>query len=524
MSAASPPQGAGDGGEGGAAGGAMEMERLGAALVAGGDTRCEVVPSTGNNAYHCPPLPVEGQIIRGSCTGSPPCQAGVDGALAEMRRLEEAAGGARGSSAVDDDDDDAAFEDAMERVRVRLAAALGLPKGTGVFLSASGTDAEYIPLAIAQQLYPGAPIRSVLAADGETGSGGTNACKGKYFDKRVPLAGAEEGDEDREVGATLGGFPEIAQLCVPAREADGAIRDVRAAVDSHASAWGADGADGGEAPVWVMRQVLGTKTGFSTPRIDAAEGERVIAVADLCQMRQPASVVRAALDDGACALITGSKFFQGSAFSAATVVPPELMAALAASASAAGTPPLPPGMRDFFSRYEVPRELPHWRAQLGATANMGLLMRWHTALPLVEGVYALGEGEREQIEAAWTERVVRLVEAADDIDVVHTEVGIVSIALRKADGARCGRDELRLVHRHLATDASALPGSEGCADIATRCFIGQPVGFTSDYAVLRIAIGAEAVLEMAGGNDEADADATVVRKLEWLLRNLDELK
>ena len=80
------------------------------------------------------------------------------------------------------------------------------------------------------------------------------------------------------------------------------------------------------------------------------------------------------------------------------------------------------------------------------------------------------------------------------------------------------------MHRHLATDASALPGSEGCADIATRCFIGQPVGFTSDYAVLRIAIGAEAVLEMAGGNDEADADATVVRKLDWLLHNLDELK
>ena len=504
------------------------MERLGAALVAGGDTRCEIVPSTGNNAYHCPPLPVAGQIIRGSCTGSPPCQAGVDASLAEMKRLEaQAATLGEGSDAYL-----SAFDDAMEAVRTRLAASLGLPAGSGIFLSASGTDAEYIPLAIGQQLHPASAIRSVLAADGETGSGGTNACCGRYFDKIVPLAGPEEGAGPREVGGLLEGFDEIEQLCIAAREPDGAVRDVRAAVTAHAPAWGGGAAGGGaggggaEPPVWVMRQVLGTKTGFSTPKLESAAsaGERVIHVADLCQMRQPASVVRAAIEAGACALITGSKFFQGSAFSAATIVPPGLMDELKASASAVGTPALPAGLRDFFSRFEVPRSLPHWRAQLGATANRGLLLRWHTALPLVEGVYALPDGARDEIEAAWTERVVALVEAADDIDVVHTEVGIVSIALRKADGTRCGRDELRILHRHLATDASALPGAAGCADIATRCFIGQPVGFTSEYAVLRIAIGAEAVLDMANGNDGAEADATVVRKLDWLLHNLDELK
>jgi hypothetical protein len=41
---------------------------------------------------------------------------------------------------------------AMESVRERISRALELPDGTAVVLSASGTDAEYVPLAIAREL------------------------------------------------------------------------------------------------------------------------------------------------------------------------------------------------------------------------------------------------------------------------------------------------------------------------------------------------------------------------------------
>ena len=79
---------------------------------------------------------------------------------------------------------------------------------------------------------------------------------------------------------------------------------------------------------------------------------------------------------------------------------------------------------------------------------------------------ALPEGERERIDAEWTARVVAMLGDVADVEVVHTEAGIVSIALVKVDGTRCGRDELRTVHRHLATDASALlrPPSPPSAD------------------------------------------------------------
>ena len=98
------------------------LDRLGELLVAGGDTRCVIVPSTGNNAYHCPPLPVAGQIIRGSCTGSPPCAEGVSAALAALEELEDAHASTTAAEF------ELFFDDALESVRTRLCAALSLPE------------------------------------------------------------------------------------------------------------------------------------------------------------------------------------------------------------------------------------------------------------------------------------------------------------------------------------------------------------------------------------------------------------
>ena len=91
---------------------------------------------------------MEGQIIRGSCTGSPPCARGIESALATLRTLDAAresrpSGQEEGSTAYED-----AFDAAMDDVRTRLSAALRLPDGSGVILC-GGTDVGY-SLAIAQ--------------------------------------------------------------------------------------------------------------------------------------------------------------------------------------------------------------------------------------------------------------------------------------------------------------------------------------------------------------------------------------
>jgi len=487
-----------------------ERERLATLLASGGDSRVVLQPS-GENAYYCPPLPCHGQIVRGSCTGSPPTETGVEAALGALRGLDAA-------RARSDTHYAAAFDEAMEGVRARLGAALHLPADAGLVLMPSGTDAEFIPLAIAQQLYPGAPVRSVLAAHGETGSGGLAACAATYFDALVPLA---EG-EPREAGRLLDGFPPVEVRAIGARDANGAVVDAAAALP--ALQWEAPPA-GVPEPVWVLRSVLGAKTGFSTVRLGVAAvgSSRVLEVLDLCQMRRPLGDFEAMARGGALLLLTGSKFFQGSAFSSAVVIPPSIMHRLEAAGADGSAPPLPAGLCDFLSGYEVPRALPSWREQLGRRANEGLLLRWHTALPLVEAVSTLPAARRAALEAGWMVRVSRLVAAAPGLELVHVELGIVSVALRKAGphGARCTKDELKWVHRQMAADASALwcgdRRQRPAAEAAQRMFIGQPVGITPEYAVLRIALGAELLLELDHGQHDPTADEAVVSKLCWLL-------
>merc|ERR1712138_84147 len=104
--------------------------------------------------------------------------------------------------------------------------------------------------------------------------------------------------------------------------------------------------------------------------------------------------------------------------------------------------------------------------------NEGALARWHTALPQMERMAAVGDARRTALE------------------VLTTEMGIVSIRCKKADGSGYhAMDDLRRVHPWLASDVSAAPAAPAAA--GTKVFLGQPVKITSEQAVLRIALGAE---------------------------------
>ena len=325
------------------------------------------------------------------------------------------------------------------------------------------------------------------------------------------------------MGTPLDGFPDVHLLRIAARTHDGKVNDAQAALD--AAQW-----PDASAPVWVVRQVLGSKTGVSTPAltVPAATGgdARLLEVVDACQLRTSLAEVREALDREAMVLLTGSKFFQGSVFSAAIVLPPAIMARLQRSAK--GAQPLPAGLRHFISAYEVPSSLAHWRSQLGDTPNAGLALRWHTALPLVEGVFALAPERRASLMDQWTEQVrAMLAPHAGCIDEVHAERGIVSVALRKPDGSACSKAELKAMHRLLASDASHLAvgdaAGDGAQHASRRCFVGQPVDVASDRTVLRLAIGAELLLQMDAGTYEAADDEAVVSKMAWLLSQPDAL-
>jgi hypothetical protein len=67
-----------------------------------------------------------------------------------------------------------------------------MPEGTGVFLTPSGSDAEYIPLLIAKILNPDPEKEfvNIITCNEEVGSGTVDASKGQFFSTMEPIEGS----------------------------------------------------------------------------------------------------------------------------------------------------------------------------------------------------------------------------------------------------------------------------------------------------------------------------------------------
>lgn len=81
------------------------------------------------------------------------------------------------------------YEDMMHATRMKLKELYQLPDGTGIFLMPSGSDAEYIPLLIAQLLNEGKDITNIVTCNEEVGSGTLEAAGGKFFSPIEPIPG-----------------------------------------------------------------------------------------------------------------------------------------------------------------------------------------------------------------------------------------------------------------------------------------------------------------------------------------------
>lgn len=81
------------------------------------------------------------------------------------------------------------IEESMGSTRKRLAKLYNLPAGTGIFLTPSGSDAEYIPLLIAQLLNQDKNIVNIVTCNEEVGSGTLDAAGGKFFSAVEPITG-----------------------------------------------------------------------------------------------------------------------------------------------------------------------------------------------------------------------------------------------------------------------------------------------------------------------------------------------
>jgi diaminopimelate decarboxylase len=532
-------------------------------LVRGSDDRSTLCPLTKTNNYNASTIPFATDVARGSCT----CSSITLEAFERCERLRQELllnslsinPNAKSSSAL--------FSTKMRAVRTRVAACLGVSDlvrsdQLRILLSPSGTDAELLAtVAGLARLYSGlgeeenlpggvgpeqCKITSIITAGGEIGRGSNSASGGKHFSNLTPSG------EAGTAGEPLRKFPTdiVHVITMPARDEHGDINridaDVRELVQGRLDRGGG---------VVLLHVVVGAKTGYacpSMPMVDALAAQypnRLLVVVDACQMRVDRSLYREWAGKGYVVLTTGSKFFGGSPFCGAVLMPMRCVFEMeAAAVERYSELALPLGLEDYFSRYDMPEGMRHVRERLGTNMNVGLLLRWETALVNMEPFCRIPPKDisaicklymsncRAKMESAWGHMVELLTPPEpsenDGTSTVTPMDTIVSFKVRDANGTFLDMTALKALHTLLAKDVSGVLPDEALAK--KRCLLGQPVSLGKSGAVVRIAMGADMVngaySRGKGESDYAAAmeplsqdDDAILAKIELILQHWADL-
>jgi len=451
-------------------------------LTAGGDERILPDPVTRRNRYGTMATPCPDEIFLSSSTASaitPRAYGAVETAWTAL--CAEANGDRPG------------LEAWFDGVRVRLLDLFGI-EGANVVLTGSGTEAELLSVAIARSVL-GGPLTNIVLAPTETGSGVLRAAGGAHFLDSTPFG------QSHGAGGALSGWAhaDIAAAGVEIRDADGDLRapaevDAEARLRTHAAI---------EAGRSVLLHLLQTsKTGRSgltaaaASQILAEAPQKVLIVADCCQLRCSRERVREFLARGFLVAVTGSKFFGGPPFCGALLLPAPVLARIWRLA-------LPEGLAGYSSQLDWPPGL-RAKARLRWTsqANLGLGLRWIAALSEMERFFALPDDLRSGILVYFENEIRRRADrlaplqeiAADPPSSVKTLQSILPYVMTHPDGAPFSAAETAAIHARLRLPcATSAPGDQALAQVF---HLGQPVA-VGPRTALRVCASAPIVSEIA---------------------------
>jgi hypothetical protein len=353
-------------------------------MTQGCDARIVLKSDTGLNRYYSAPRPRD-VIAYASSTANDISAA----AFARVEALLDEIGG---------DPSAAVYAARLEAMRGRIRAAYGVSDEVEIVFAPSGTDLEYVALALVAGRAPGGTNAVLLGAD-EVGSGCIHSAHGRYF-----------ADETALCTWVMPGMPvpglgdaTVDLLDVPVRDRDGRVHDsaeIAARMDVSIAAARAASRHS------LVHIVHGSKTGLILPgladvdALAAAHAEAMTLVVDACQARITSKALADYLARGAIVFVTGSKFMGGPPFSGFALVPPAL---------AAAAPALPEGLATILRRAEWPAGWPGAEI-LPDTVNLGLLLRLEASLFELERFQAL------ETESVW--RVIRAFHAAVRSEIV----------------------------------------------------------------------------------------------------------
>ena len=487
-----------------------------ALLTSGGDDRSLIDEETGTNKYHIRPQPVDPlDVFRGSCTGNPPTLRGYSAA----RSLFESALAGRDGERLEQ-----SLRDIFHDQRSRLKKLLDLPEGSEVVLCPSGSDAEYIPLAVARTLRPDAKITSGVSQLREIGAGSAPAAVGKYFSNRSPLGGRIS--EEMEY---LTGFEGVDGLVICAREKNGKVVESSKLMEEFAESSLARG----EYP--IIHGVFGGKTGLRDVSMPASRkaGDKSLGVVDACQGRFTLEELRGWLDQDSLVLFTASKFFQAPPFCGAVIISPTIAEKLRKARAPHQESGLlgSDGLGGFVTDKEVPPCFSSWASCLKTenANNIGLALRWEAGLAGMEALSSIDDAKRIKAVDEWASAVTDMVSRESLLDPWCVERSIVSIRVAKGDGSGwLNMSELRDLYRWMSLDISdAVPDATLKEKLALSkaAYIGQPVDVSETHAIVRIALGVESLISYFNNkNGTLEDDRRVVQKLALIAKHFETLK
>ncbi len=445
-----------------------------ALMSQGGDDRITIDERSGLNSYGCAPSPMTSIMYSSSTASSISADAfrHVQAVHFRLRReLEE-------GSAQD------VYAATLEEARNRIRKAFELDHDTDIAFGPSGTDLEYLSLAVAMRT--GQTVCNLVVEVEEVGSGCQFSQAGRYFAPRTALG------KDVEKGAPLPGFGDE-RVKVRTLKMRSDMGPVQAAEDYRATLDDVIGESLAQGERPLLHVIHRSKTGIIAPTLAGLDslletyGDKVDVIVDACQGRISPAAIHAYLDRGAMVFMTGSKFYGGPPFSAWAFVPKPLASRMLSSE------PAPAGLGNFFARAEMPAHWQSCQSNLPPYANFGMLLRLEAALFEIERFFALPPALIDDVISVFNASIremcdnlpFRLVDARTAGDLEGHEpnpldrkmLHVVELTLpHPVTGKLLSFEEARTIYHLLYRDIS--DRFDDPEDILTAneiCHLGQPV-------------------------------------------------
>lgn len=339
-----------------------------------------------------------------------------------------------------------------------------------LFFAPSGSDLAYVPLLLANVLYPGKKITSLTSCPEELGTGTKFAVSGKFFFEKGQCG------ETLGRGASVFSSLDIKSKTFPGRTPSGKIIDQQSVL--HKSLL-----DNKE-DVKICNLVVGSKSGIEDNlNVIDPNLENVIWAVDLCQLRNPARLIHKLLDQNCLILLTGSKFFQAPPFCGVMVIPKSLSRRVASFKN-----PVDPGFSRLFSREDLPESWTYLRNYFQPLKNEGLLLRWEAAIGEMERFDRINRKRRDVLIRSWYNLVSDMIDKSPYFepmpDQEQTNSTIVSFRLKYPDGSYLTYNDLKELHKSCMYKTNL-----NFTEPYDHFTMGQAVSY-SQGAFIRFAIGA----------------------------------